>query len=115
VLAAKDPQLGLALIDRLSSFLAILNAKVDGFLHQDARRRVIRVLARHRDLFFSDPPILSRAYLPAIVGTSREMTGSVLRRLEQEGTIARVGRSGLRLLDPAGLELDDDAPLRRAG
>jgi CRP-like cAMP-binding protein len=114
-LAAKDAQLALALIDRLSSFLAILNAKVDGYLHQDARRRVIRVLARHRDLFFSDPPILSRAYLPALVGTSREMTGSVLRRLEQEGTIVRVGRSGLRLLDPAGLELDDEPSLRRAG
>ncbi|HEV8282183.1 MAG TPA: Crp/Fnr family transcriptional regulator [Candidatus Limnocylindrales bacterium] len=114
-LAANDPQLALAVIDRLSSFLAILNEKVDGFLHQDARRRVIRILVRHRNLFFSEPPILSRAYLPALVGTSREMTGSVLRRLEQEGTIARVGRSGLRLLDPAGLELDDQTTHRRAG
>jgi CRP-like cAMP-binding protein len=114
-LIANDPQLALAVIDRLSSFLAILNEKVDGFLHQDARRRVIRILARHRELFFSDPPILSRAYLPALVGTSREMTGTVLRRLEQEGTIARVGRSGLRLLDQAGLVLEDDPTLRRAG
>lgn len=114
-LAAHDPQLALAVIDRLSAFLAILNEKVDGYLHQDARRRVIRVLARHRELFFSDPPILSRAYLPALVGTSREMTGSVLRRLERDGTIARVGRSGLRLIDPAGLSLDDEAIARRAG
>jgi CRP-like cAMP-binding protein len=114
-LAAKDPLLALALIDKLSSFLAIMNEKVDGYLHQDARRRVIRVLTRHRDLFFSNPPILSRAYLPALVGTSREMTGSVLRRLGQEGTIERVGRFGLRLVDPAGLVLDDEAPVRQSG
>jgi len=114
-LAAHDPKLALDVIDRLASFLAMLNEKVDGFLHQDARRRVIRILARHRDLFFSEPPILSRPYLPALVGTSREMTGSVLRRLEREGTIARVGRTGLRLLDAARLELDDTMPMRRAG
>jgi hypothetical protein len=35
-------------------------------LHQDARRRVIRILARHRDLFFGDPAILTRAHLPTL-------------------------------------------------
>jgi len=43
------------------------------------------------------------------------MMGTVLRRLEREGTIARVGRTGLRLLDAARLELDDTMPMRRAG
>jgi CRP-like cAMP-binding protein len=84
----------------------MLTEKLDGFLHQDSRRRVVGVLLRHRDLFFGDPPVLSRAHLPGLVGTSREMTGRVLRQLEREGTVARVGRTGLRLLDPARLEVD---------
>jgi CRP-like cAMP-binding protein len=78
--------------------------RIEGFLHQDARLRVMRVLARHRDLFFGDSPVLTRAHLPGLVGTSREMTGHVLRQLEREGTLARVGRAGLKLLQPERLE-----------
>jgi CRP-like cAMP-binding protein len=99
-LALRDPGFAVEVIDWLSRFVTVLTEKVDGFLHQDARLRVIRVLARHRDLFFSDPAILSRSHLPGLVGTSREMTGRVLRELEREGTVARVGRTGLRLLRP---------------
>lgn len=105
-LVAANHDLAVEVIDRLSSFLNILTEKLDGFLHQDSRRRVVSVLLRHRDLFFSDPPVLSRAHLPGLVGTSREMTGRVLRQLEHEGTVARVGRTGLRLLDPERLEVD---------
>jgi CRP-like cAMP-binding protein len=103
-LVAIDPGFALDIVDRLALFLSILTVKLDGFLHQDARRRVIRVLVRHRDLFFVDPPVLTRSHLPGLVGTSREMTGRVLRELEREGTIARVGRSGLTLLRPERLE-----------
>ena len=42
--------------------------------------------------------------LPELVATSREMTGRVVRDLEREGVIARVGRRGLRLLNPVALE-----------
>lgn len=108
-LAERDPQLALEVIDTLSEFLNILTEKVDGFLHQGARRRVLRILARHRDLFFADPPILTRAHLHHLVGTSREMTGRVLRQLEREGTIARHGRMGLRLLRPEQLFEDENA------
>lgn len=103
-LAETDARFALFVIDRLSLFATMLTEKLDGFLHQDAQRRVIRVLARHRDLFFSDPPVLTRTHLPGLVGTSREMTGRVLRALEREGVVARVGRAGLRLLDPRPLE-----------
>jgi hypothetical protein len=44
--------------------------------------------------------------LPALVGTTREMTGRVLRQLEREGTIQRFGRGGLRLLRPDDLNGD---------
>jgi CRP-like cAMP-binding protein len=105
-LAEHDAGLALDVIDRLADFLNILTYKLDSFLHQDSRRRVIRVLARHRDLFFGDPPILARAHLPGLVGTSREMTGRVLRELEREGMVARIGRTGLRLLDGERLDFD---------
>jgi CRP/FNR family cyclic AMP-dependent transcriptional regulator len=106
-LAAVDPGLALDIADRLATILNNLTKKLDGYLHQDARRRVVRILARHRDLFFCDPPVLSRAHLPGLVGTSREMTGRVLRELENEGTVARTGRSGLRLLRPDQLDAGD--------
>ena len=105
-LAAGDPALGLAAIDAMAFALHAMMERVEGFLHQDARRRVMRILARHRDLFFCDPAVLTRAHLPGLVGTSREMTGRVLRQLEREGTIARVGRAGLALLRPERLEGD---------
>jgi CRP-like cAMP-binding protein len=106
-LVVGDTGFALDVIDKLASFLAILNMKLDGFLHQDARRRVVRILARHRDVFFADPPVVSRAILPGLVGTSREMTGRVLRELEREHTVLRVGRTGLRLLRPEQLDVED--------
>jgi CRP-like cAMP-binding protein len=109
-LAAADADLALDVIDRLASLLTVITERVDGFLHQDARRRVLRVLARYRDLFFADPPILTRAQLPELVGTSREMTSRVLRALEREGTIARIGRTRLLLLDPVVLDANRHEP-----
>jgi CRP-like cAMP-binding protein len=111
-LTATDPGFALDVIDMMAFYLATITEKFDGFLHQDARRRVVRVLARHRDLFFDDPPILSRAQLPSLVGTSREMTGRVLRELEREGIISRVGPSGLTLIRPDELDAGAAAPPR---
>lgn len=104
-LATDDPGLALAAIDSMAWSLHQTVERIEGFLHQDARLRVLRVLAQYRMLFFEEPPVLTRAELPGLVGTSREMTGHVLRQLEREGTIARVGRAGLRLLRPDQLEL----------
>jgi CRP/FNR family transcriptional regulator, cyclic AMP receptor protein len=105
-LAAADSALALAAIDSMAASLHAAVELIEGFLHQDARRRVLRILARHRELFFDEPVVLSRAHLPGLVGTSREMTGRVLRQLEREGTIERFGRTGLRLLRPDRLEAD---------
>lgn len=106
-LVAADPALALLAIDSMAASLHATVERIEGFLHQDARRRVLRILARHQELFFSEPPVLTRAHLPGLVGTSREMTGRVLRQLESEGTVKRFGRTGLRLLRPDQLEADD--------
>jgi CRP-like cAMP-binding protein len=114
-LARTDPDLALDAVDSIAASLHAMIERVEGFLHQDARRRVIRILARHHDLFFGDPAVLTRTHLPSLVGTSREMTGRVLRQLEREGTVARVGRAGLRLLRPDRLEAGATQRRERTG
>lgn len=104
---AADPGLALGIVDGMARFNAAISQRFDGFIHQDARERVLRVLAEYGSLFSGDPPTLSRSLLPGLVGTSREMTGRVIRGLEREGLIARVGRRGLRLLRPVPV---DDGP-----
>jgi CRP-like cAMP-binding protein len=99
-LAMADPSLAAAAIDSMAWSLHQTIERIEGFIHQDARLRVLRILAQHRDLFFGEPAVLTRGHLPGLVGTSREMTGRVLRQLEREGIVARVGRVGLKLLRP---------------
>jgi CRP-like cAMP-binding protein len=104
-LVAADSGLALAAIDSMAYSLHETLERIEGFLHQDARRRVLRILSRHRALFFEEEPVvLDRTHLPGLVGTSREMTSRVLRQLEQEGLLTRVGRTGLRLLRPDRLD-----------
>jgi CRP-like cAMP-binding protein len=103
-LAREDPGLAIDAVDSIATSLHAMIERIEGFLHQDARRRVIHILARYQDLFFGDPAILTRAHLPALIGTSREMTGRVLRQLEREGTVKRIGHTGLELLRPDLLE-----------
>lgn len=103
-LVKTDVALALTAIDAMAGSLHAAMESIEGFLHQDARRRVLRILARHRPLFFGDPPVLTRTHLSGLVGTTQEMTRRVLRQLEQEGTIVREGRSGLRLLRPERLD-----------
>jgi CRP-like cAMP-binding protein len=102
-LAAADAGLALDLMDLILEAYEEVTGRLESFLSQDALRRVARVLHQHAELFFADEPVLTRAQLPLLVGTSREMTGRVLRVLESRGIVARVGRYRFRLLDPVGL------------
>ena len=112
-LATSDPGVAVGVIDGMGRQVVMLSQRIDGFIHQDARGRVLRVLAEYRDLFFGESPVLPRTLLPGLVGTSREMTSRVIRSLEREGMIARYGRRGLRLLSPTGLE-EAAEPAQRA-
>ena len=102
-LAKDDAGFAVDLLDQVLLTYETIVEGLDGLLHQDASRRVARVLEQHADKLFGDDATLTRGFLPALVGTSREMTGRVLRRLESDGVVARVGRDRLRLLDPARL------------
>jgi CRP-like cAMP-binding protein/CheY-like chemotaxis protein len=103
-LAERDPGFAMAIIDHILASVETLVERVDGLLYQDAVTRVARVLYAHRDLFFSEPPVLTRSHLPALVGTSREMTSRVLRILETRGMVSRVGRDRLLIVDIDKLE-----------
>jgi CRP-like cAMP-binding protein len=102
-LARSDAGLAVDLLDHVLVTYEEVVGRLDSLIYQDALRRVARILQLHADLFFADDPVLTRDYLPTLVGTSREMTGRVLRVLEARSLVARVGRNRLRLLDPAGL------------
>jgi CRP/FNR family cyclic AMP-dependent transcriptional regulator len=102
-LAAGDAGLAVDLLRHVLLGFEEIVERLDGLLYQDALRRVARVLLQHADLVFGDEAVVTRAYLPALIGTSREMTGRVLRQLESDGLVKRVGRHRLRLLDAPGL------------
>lgn len=102
-LAAADAGFGLDLLDHVLQAVEVIVERMDGLLYQDASRRVARILNQHAELIFGEEGAATRTYLPALVGTSREMTSRVLRQLESDGVVARLGRSRLRLLDPVGL------------
>jgi CRP-like cAMP-binding protein len=102
-LAKADPGLAVDLIDQVVATYEEIVGRLDSLLYQNALRRVARILQMHADLFFADEPVLTRDYLPTMVGTSREMTGRVLRILEARSIVARVDRNRLRLLDPERL------------
>jgi CRP-like cAMP-binding protein len=81
-LAKIDGGLAVDILDDVLDSLHEVIGRLDGLLYQNALRRVARVLQQHADFFFAKEPILTRAHLPIMVGTSREMTGRVLRVLE---------------------------------
>jgi CRP-like cAMP-binding protein len=102
-LLAEDAGLGLDLLELVLLSVEEVVERMDGLLYQNAQRRVARVLDQHAEIIFGEEPVVTRAVLPALVGTSREMTGRVLRQLEADGVVKRIGRHRLRLLDAARL------------
>jgi CRP/FNR family cyclic AMP-dependent transcriptional regulator len=104
-LAAGDAGFAVDLLQQVLFAFEEVVERMDGLLYQNALRRVARVLDQHADILFSEEGGVTRAYLPALVGTSREMTGRVLRQLESDGLVERIGPDQLRLLDAPGLAL----------
>ena len=101
--AEDDAGLALDLLDHVLRTFEVVVERFDGFLSRAAVRRVARVLDTHARLFFGEAGVLSRQFLPALVGTSREMTRRVLRGLESDGVVTRDGTDRLELLDRARL------------
>jgi CRP-like cAMP-binding protein len=103
-LVAHDAGFALDVLDVSLQALEAVGPRLEALLYQDARGRVARVLLSHAQLFFGTPAVLNRSHLPGLVGTSREMTGRVLRELEAENIVQRTARGWLELRDRIGLE-----------
>jgi len=50
-LVLADPGLAISVIDTMARFWGMSHERLDGFIHQEARGRVLRVLATYADLF----------------------------------------------------------------
>ena len=103
-LAEEDTGLALDFIEKTIAMSREMWEQLDALIYQNARGRVARVLAAHDDLLFGTPPAIMRGQLSGLVGTSREMTRRVLRSLEADAVVKRVGTTGLRLLDRGALQ-----------
>jgi len=103
-LARGDAGLAVDLLDHATRNATRLLNRLEHVTIDSVSRRLAAILWRRRDLLF-DPrrPLPSRPQLADLAGTSREMAGRVIRDFEQRGLIARVGPTGLVLLDPEGL------------
>ncbi len=75
-LAADDAGFAIDLLQHVMFAFEEVVDRMDGLLYQDALRRVARILDQHADIIFGEEAVVTRAYLPALVGTSREMTGT---------------------------------------
>ena len=112
-LALEDAGLAVGLLDHaLRSATRLLN-RLEHVTFDSVSKRLAMILWMRRELLFdARRPLLSRPQLADLAGTSREMTGRVIRDFEQRGLVARVGGTGLVLLDPAGLRaaagIDED-------
>ena len=103
-LARGDAGLAVALLDHaLHSAERLLN-RLQHVSFDTVSRRLAMILWMRRALLFdARRPLLSRPQLADLAGTSREMAGRVIRDFEDRGILARVGGTGLVLLDPVGL------------
>jgi CRP/FNR family transcriptional regulator len=97
--AMADAGFAVDLLDQTLNGANELVERFESLRRQGSIKRVALVLYRYSDLFFEPEPVLTRAHLPKLIGTSREMTSRVLRALESRGIVARVGRDRLSLLD----------------
>jgi len=107
------PALGRALLRRTAEDLFESRATIDLMSRRNARQKVagfILSIARaashspcHPAPAFELP--LSREEIAGVLGLTIETVSRQLTRLDRDGLIARDGRRGIHLLNPAGLEL----------
>jgi len=106
-LAEEDASLAVRLFDldvERSEFTA---HRLDEATFDGARKRLATVLLSYEPLLTAPSPIVSRADLAGLIGTSREMLGRVIRVLEADGVISREGRR-IAIRDRARLQREAD-------
>jgi CRP/FNR family cyclic AMP-dependent transcriptional regulator len=95
-----DHNLALRLLDWRGSVIRRLLSRLEEVQFTPASERLAVVLLAYAPLFASRPPLLTRSTLAGLIGTSREMLGSVIRDLEAAGIVTRSGRALIVLDEP---------------
>jgi CRP-like cAMP-binding protein len=111
--ARADADLAVDLLEQTFHSSARLLTRLEHLTFDSVARRLARILWQRRELLFDlRRPLLSRPELADLAGATREMTNRVIRDLEREGIVERIGGTGLILLDADALrsraDLDDD-------
>lgn len=98
--ARTDIGLATDLLGHAGRWIMFLTRRVEVMTFDSALQRLAAAMLDHGDLNFdATRPTLSRSQLATLLGASREMTSRAISQLEAQGAIARVGRSGIVLLD----------------
>jgi CRP/FNR family transcriptional regulator len=105
--AERDGALAVRLFDLAVGTSVLIARRLDEATFDDARKRLATVLLAYENLVSAVSPIVSRADVASLIGTSREMLGRAIRALENEGAIRRDGRRIL-ITDRAILQLEAD-------
>lgn len=92
-LAARDAGLALRLFDLGAGLIDVMTERLDQATFDSAERRVATIVLSYEDLLREAAPVISRAELASLAGTSREMLGVVIRGLETCGAVHRQGRA----------------------
>lgn len=103
-LARRDPALSADLLQQSLHAAERLLTRLEHVGFDPVARRLARLLWQRRDILFDDRrPLLTRPHLADLAGATREMTDRVIRDLELQGIVRRVGRAGLVLVDEVAL------------
>lgn len=99
-LARNDVGFAADLLSHASLWIMALIRRVEVMTFDSALQRLANTFLDHGDLTLDAAhPALTRPQLAEVLGASREMTSRVITQLEATGAIARVGRSGIVMLD----------------
>lgn len=91
--AETDHAFALRLLDWRGSVIRRLLSRLEEIQFRPARERLAVVLLAYAPIFAAQPPLLPRWALAGLIGTSREMLGSVIRDFEAAGIVARSKRA----------------------
>jgi CRP/FNR family transcriptional regulator len=110
-IADADPAMTANLLDRAIFATQALNHQIKVRSFTNARSRLAGLLIRYEGLCFSEgTPLIPRGQLGALAGVTKRMASRILRDWDTAGIVARIGSSGLVLLDRVALAAEA-APL----
>lgn len=108
-LAQDDAGLSLTLYDAAAEWNRMLLGRLVNMAADSARKRLALMILSHEELLSAAQPIITRAELASLIGTSREMLGVILREFEAKSIARRDGHAIVVTDRPKLIEVADIA------